>query len=302
MNDTLNILDNDSVLVGHNYSTLLINVNNSRNDIFSFVSNDTLFTVVTTLSIFILGIVITRLITLYERKRKKQRTKKYFKLLFNKIYDKLLPQLTEGYERYYQVIDVDNGMPQTTPQQPDGDYKRLANADVEELLSTFNYDTNISTVLGGIDYIIKIVEESDKYHKNVLAKSDKMRDVISNLFESYLNSLYNYLDYEKEHSPNYESDEIWIFINEKYLKYHEDFDGKRSLTKVINEIVRPIRMKLAESQYHKGNQLAKDIFIISKTIYLRYCELERFTIEVRGEFEDFYKKIKKINDFVDVKL
>lgn len=302
LNDTIFALNNDSIKVSHDCSTVFISMNNPNNDIYSFVSNDTLFTVITTLAIFILGIIISRLIVIFDNKRKKHQTKKYFRLLANKIYKTQIPQLTDGYERFYQIIDTDNGIPQTTPKQPDSDYKRFANSDIKELLTIFNYSTKISKVISGIDYIIKLMEESEKYHEKVLTKTDKMRERIKELFESYLSKLYDYLDYERTNNPNYTTDRVWIFINDKYLKYHQDFDGKRSLTAVINEIIRPIRSELVETEYHKTKQLGREIFVLSKELYLRYSELDNITKEIRGQYKDFYEKIKQVNDFKDIEL
>lgn len=302
LNDTIFAVNNDSIKVEHDYSTIFINVNTPNNDIFSFVSNNTLFTVITTLSIFILGIIVSRLIVVFENRRKKQQTKKYFKLLAKKIYETQIPQLTEGYEKFFQIIDTDNGIPQTTPKQPDTDYKRFANSDTKELLATFNYSTKISKVISEIDYIIKLVEESEKYHEKVLLKTDKMRNTIKELFESYLAKLYEYLDCERENNLNYSTDRVWIFINDKFVKYHEDFDGKRSLTAVINEIIRPIRKELVETKYHKSKPLGREIFTLSKELYIRFSELDNITKEIKSQYEDFYIKIKQVNDFKDISL
>ena len=302
LNDTILAVNNDSIKISHDYSNVFISVNTPNNDIFSFVSNDTLFTVITTLTISILVIIISRLIVIFDNRRKEQQTKKYFKLLANKIYKTQIPQLTEGYERFYQIIDTDNGIPQTTPKQPDSDYKRFANSDTKVLLTTFKYSTKISKVISGIDYIIKLMDESEKYHEKVLTKTDKMRDRIKELFESYLTKLYDYLDSERENNPDYLTDRVWIFINDKYLKYHEDFDGKRSLTAVVNEIIRPIRKELVETKYHKSKQLGREIFILSKELYLRYSELDSITKEIRIQYKDFYEKIKQVNEFEDIDL
>jgi asparagine synthetase A len=83
---------------------------------------------------------------------------------------------------------------------------------------------------------------------------------------------------------------------------HTDFDGKRSLTAVINEIIRPIRKELVETKYHKSKQLGSEIFILSKELYLRYSELDNITKEIRVQYKDFYDKIKQVNDFEDIDL
>jgi len=302
MNDTINLVNNDSILVEPNCSKLYINVGTAKNEIVPWVSNDTFFTVVATLSIFIAGILINRLIKFLERIREKKRIRKYFRFQKKKVYTNLIPQLTLGYAKFYQVIDINNGIPQTPPLQATDDYKRLASSNMSELLYAFNYKTNVSRVINHVDFIIRILDLSEKYHSKVLLESDEIRTSIAEMFDTYLKRLYSYLDFEKHNDVNYASDKTWKFIEQKYLEYHENFDGKRKLTEVVLEIILPIKDAVIEVNYHKYKPLAEDIVSLSKTLFLKYSALDRLTNEIKGQYESFYKEIKKINDLETIKL
>ncbi|MES2397873.1 MAG: hypothetical protein V4549_17810, partial [Bacteroidota bacterium] len=76
---------------------------------------DTVFTVVVTLLIFIIGICIDRLIKYWDKLKKQKESRLYFKHFLDIIIDKTCPQLIKLYNEVYQNNGIDAGIPTAPP-------------------------------------------------------------------------------------------------------------------------------------------------------------------------------------------
>lgn len=259
----------------------------------SMVSNDTIFTVLVTLSVFITGIIIDRLIKSYEKGKNKKRIRKHFVYYKNRISNDLLPRLVEGYKKFYQIISIDAGILKTPPKFLTEDFKRFINLDTKELLFAFNYNKNISEILSLVDYVENLTIANEKYHDSILLTSNDIRTTLSKQVEDYFYLLAEYTEIEKQ-SAYYSNDPAWQLINSSIFLYYDEYAGKRTLTKFYKNILRPIQETLIKLKYHKTKPIANKITELGKAISLRYNDLRILTIEVKCEYRFYYKSLDDI--------
>lgn len=298
MKDTLSIFVQDSLVLPNVTSgseiTLFIK-SVSEINYFDFISNDTLFTIIITSSIFILGYFFKWLSKFVDNYHYKNRLKKYFTQRVDTVIKKRLPVLSNGFSSYFKAVNINSGIPITPPLQLVGDYERLSNIDLEKYLSVYNHNHSVSKLVSGTDFIVKLLKVSDSFHNRALNESNIIRNDLALLLDNYLDKLAEYLDYEKENLPLYENDKIWILINDALkLANSPDYIGKRVLSKIIIKIIRPIQRNLVDSNYYRTKPLAKEITTLGKSISNKYYRLEILTVEVKRQYKSFYLNINSI--------
>lgn len=251
------------------------------------VSNDTIFTVIVTICIFVIGIILNRLLRVYDRLKKNWQIREHFIYFYNRTNKNLLPPLISCYKEFYTTTDINSGFSKTSPKLMSGDFKRISEYDTSILLGAFNYKKDVTRILSHADFIEKLTAEADFFYYSVLKDSDVFRDKLTRLLEEYFHLLSEYVDYERNNTPAFEQDAIWILINSSIVKYYNDFAGKRLLSKFYREILRPIQKELVISNYFRTKPKAKEIAFLGKEISHRYMDLKRLTVEVKIQYRHF---------------
>lgn len=272
-------------------------------DTFLGATYDTVFTVLVTISIFVLGIIIDRRIKYLQGKDELKKFKDYFNNQFSELKNSILPKLVKGYRKSYQeTITIDKGLPTTAPKILTNTYDRLSNLESPLLFKTFKNSSDFNTAFSQIDFIKKLMTEIDQYHSISLKRSSSIRNLIAKLDSRYMNKFVEYTVFQSSNDPNFATNPNIIFINEKVDFYNKHISGKRSLTKHHKEIIRPVNEYLVSTNLFKTDPICKEIWEYGKQLSNKFHELKRLFIEIRLQYRTFSinlnnskNKLEKLN-------
>lgn len=250
---------------------------------------DTVFTVVITISIFLIGIVVDRLIKYYDKCIQSKKLNKYFKYYVDKIADKIAPRLSEIYKKAYTENNIDTGIPTSSPRILTGHFERIKNIDDKELFNSINQPEELSTILNSIDFINKLTIEVDTYHSMVRQQSDEIRRHLETKVTLYFTKLSEYLEhFHNDHVQYPHRDEFYGLVDSSILLYYDQIAKSRQLKKMYKKIVRPIQEMVVSTNIFRLDTKAKEIAEIGKDISLDYDKLHRLTTEIRLEYRKFH--------------
>ncbi len=276
-----------------------ISKNSKEDKVLNHFTYDTVFTVVITLSIFILGILIDRIIKRYESFHKRRKLKIYFKYYLDKIIDRYSLRLAEIYKKTYQMTNINTGFSLTPPKILTGDFKRIDNIDDHELFHAINRPDSISAILSHLDYIEKLTFEIENFHIKIRAESDELRKPMQVNLNEYFNLLAKYVEHVRVNNPQYEHrDEFRNLVNNSILSQQQI--SRVDLKTVYRKIVRPIQKKVVETNIFRLDPIGKEIADMGKVISLEYNYLKSITTTFRLEYRRFYLAILDSQKFLDV--
>lgn len=301
-NDSLNISIQDSLFVqvknlNENISSIhsdLHNHLNQKTDTFLGVSNDTIFTVVFTILIFALGILIDRLIKRNNEQKELQKLKDYFNNQFDDLKRNIVPELRNGYKKFYQeTISLDNGIPTTAPKILTNTYDRLSNLESPLLFKTFKNSSDFNTAFSQIDFIRNLMVVVDDYHSIVVQRSETLKSVFVGLDKKYLDKVVEFTEYEKNNNPNYRQDPTFLLLDSKVQYYHQNIIGKRALTDYYKNIIRPIQTQIVNTNLFRTHPVAKEISVLGRDISHQYNHLRMLYIEIRSQYRYFTQVLNR---------
>lgn len=280
--------------LNHNLVGIKTELQKSRREekIFNRVTYDTAFTVLITISIFILGIIIDRIIKWYERKKERKKLRELYTENINSFNEKLLPKIIQHYRELYQTLNIDSGIQQSTKISTN-DIERLNKIEFNKLYDAFSNKKSFSIVTDELDFILKSIIETDKYHGQFYAESKISRTVYYDLVNNYLDLLAEYLKYDRESNPDNLNDSTFILINASLLKFHQNIAGTRQLKRFYNEILRPIQLELVRTRKYDTHPIGEKITKLGKDLSLKYNEFRKEIIEVRLQYRYIYNLMKE---------
>ena len=258
---------------------------------------DTVFTVLVTLLIFILGIIIDRIIKRKQEKKELEELRSYFLNQISELNTQIGPALVRGYNDYYRkTISIDKGIPTTPPKMLMNNFDRLLHMESDRLFKSFPKDSKdkFNKYFSKIDFISNLLREVDSFHDVVLHRSEQIRNNIVALDFAYIKSLAEFTEFEKYNTINYEQTRNYRFIAEKLQLYHRNYAGKRKLSEYYIEIIRSIQSYIVrETDLHTSHPVGEKIADLGKQFSHNYNDLRLLTIEVRLQYREFAVKINK---------
>ncbi|SFW60088.1 hypothetical protein [Cellulophaga fucicola] len=301
-NDSLNISIQDSLFVqvknlNENISSIHTDLHshlNQKTDTFFGVSNDTIFTVVFTILIFALGILIDRLLKRNNEQKELQKLKDYFNNQFDDLKKNIVPELRNGYKKFYQeTISLDNGVPTTAPKILTNTYDRLSNLESPLLFKTFKNSSDFNTAFSQIDFIKNLMVVVDDYHSIVVQRSETLKSVFVGLDKKYLDKVVEFTEYEKNNNPNYLQDPTFLLLDSKVQYYHQNIIGKRALTDYYKNIIRPIQAQIVSTNLFRTHPVGKEISVLGRDISHQYNHLRMLYIEIRSQYRYFTQVLNR---------
>lgn len=269
-----------------------IEVAYKKDNIFKFVSNDALFTTITTIIVFSLGILINIISKWIDRKKHKRSIRIFIKQHLDKIADSFSKRLQDGYDKIATETTIDSGITLTPPKILSNDFQRVLHIDSKELFDSIKEKKELSNVVGQIDFLSNLIPEVQSYHANALSRSNEFREKLNSDINQYMDSLAGLVNHEKYNTINYERTEPYKTINASIIKFYNEIAGKRELQKFYDEILRPnqeylVRTKLFETHAF-GNQIANQ----GKDLSHLFNDLKNLTKEFKDQYSEFSGLIK----------
>ncbi|MCC5917846.1 MAG: hypothetical protein JJU02_11040 [Cryomorphaceae bacterium] len=281
--------------------TETINQVTLNDKLFGLFSYDTVFTVATTLSIFILGILIDRFIKNCEIKEDRKELRLFFKTFLDRIIDSTCDKLSKSYKDFYQSIDIDSGIPTTPPKILTGDFDRLNRIDDNKLFHAIKEKEPFSKLLSNIDFVERLIPEIDRYHAHCRKESDILRTPLQEMINDYMDLLADYVEHVRVTNPNYpHCAEFRDQVNDAVIRYHRDISRTRQLKKFYREILRPIQEKVIETNIFRVDQKGFQIADLGKRISYQYNYLKRLVIEFKLDYRKFYNYTKDSKEKLNI--
>ena len=295
-NDSLNVSIQDSLYyqvknLNENISLIhsdLHNHLNQQKDTFLGVSNDTIFTVVFTLLIFALGILIDRWIKRNNENNELQKLKNYFNNQFDDLKKNIVPELRNGYKKFYQeTISLDKGVPTTAPKILTNTYDRLSNLESPILFKTFKNSSDFNAAFSEIDFIKNLMVVVDDYHSVVVKRSESYKSIFVELDKKYMDKVVEYTEYEKVNNPNFLQDPTYQLLNSKVQYYHQNIVGKRALNDYYKKVIRPIQKQIVNTNLFRTHPVGQEISVLGRDITHQYNHLRILYVDIRSQYRYF---------------
>lgn len=258
---------------------------------------DTVFTVSVTIGIFILGIVADRLLKRCQEKKEQAEYREYFMNQLRIIIQKIGPNLIAGYKQIYQTeISIDNGIPTTPPKILSNTFDRILNMESSKLFKSFSKKekNKLNKLLSEIDFLSNLLLEINQYHNIVLQRSETVRNIISQLDYSHHRKLIDFIEFEREHNPNYRLNSTYILIDQKLRYYNQEIAGKRNLKAYYKNVIRPIQIEVVQNtNLFRTHPVGSEIAEIGKQFATKYSELKLLIVEVKLEYRKLTSSINQ---------
>ncbi|MFA9370134.1 MAG: hypothetical protein ACERIH_00280 [Labilibaculum antarcticum] len=269
-----------------------IEVAHKKDNIFKTVSNDALFSTITTLLVFSLGILINIIFKKIEKEKFKSNIREFAKQHLIKIIDSFSTNLQDGYSRIATITTIDSGITLTPPKILSNDFQRILHIDSKDLFTSIKEKKELSIVVSEIDFLSNLIPEVQSYHANALFGSNKFREKLNFELNKYMNSLAEFIEFEKDNTKNYKTSEPYMIINESIIKYYNEIAGKRELQKFFDEILRPNQKYLIKSNLFRTHSIGKEVANRGKDISYLFNDLLNLTNEFIDQYTEFAELIR----------
>lgn len=267
---------------------------NNDNRFIEFISNDTLFTVIITLIVFLLGEFVKWLFKRNQQLKKNKETRRFIKYYL----DLIIPyakQVEDGYKKVAEATTINTGLDIFSPKVFKNDWRKILNIDAREIYDSFQEKEQINKIIRQLDVIDENVTMCEMYHHLLRKKTDIFTRKLQKKYKAFKKSVFSYTEQIRKEKPNdYRNDGIYVFLNESMLLHIADVkENHRNTIKFYTETLRPILIYLVDNDLYRESQYAENITNeanrFSNLIFELTKELEDFKIQ----YAEYSKNINK---------
>lgn len=275
---------------------------NTDKYLFGVISYNTLFTVITTIFVFFLGLLFQKRLERYKRRINLKSTKENFLYLVRVLQTRYINPHIEQLRDFYLNSNIDTGITITPPITISGDLRRLSEFSSNDLFSAFraftknDFEKDLHNILSQIDYLIEQTNIIDKYHNAILLRNNELRNEIQNLIEEYLDLIANSIRYLKKIDEQYEQNPFWVYINKMLIDYYNDPSRNNTISYLYKHLLRPMQIELVSKGYDRQIKKAEQITLHGKKITIRRFYLRHQTISIKLQYRQFYNETSRLLD------
>lgn len=269
---------------------------NTDKYMYGIISYNTIFTVITTIFVFFLGVIFQKRLEQNKRKINLKSTKDHFLYLTKELPNKYIIPHIEQLRKFYLNLNIDTNIGVIPPITISGDLKRLYEFSSNDLFTAFHTLTNddfekdLHKILSQIDYLIEQTNIIYKYHNSMLLRNNELRNEIQILIEEYLDLIANSIRNIKKEDKQFNTNPFWIYINEILLDYYQDQNRNNTISYFYSNLLRPMQEKLVTEGYDRNINEAEQITQLGKKIIIRRYYLRHQTISIRLQYRYFYQE------------
>jgi hypothetical protein len=274
--------------------------NNIDEYLFGVISYNTLFTVVTTIFVFFLGVFFQKRLERYKRRINLKSIKENFLYLVKVLPPKYITPHKEQLRNFYLNSNIDTGIGIIPPITISGDLKRLSEFKSNDLFTSFrtltnsDFEKDLHNILSQIDYLIEQTNIIDKYHNAILKRNDELRNEIQNLIEEYLDLIANSIRDIKKIDEKYEQNLFWVYINKMLIDYYGDPNRNNTISYLYRNLLRPMQVELVNKGYDREIKEAEQITLLGKKITTRRFYLRHQTVSIKLQYRQFYNETSRL--------
>ncbi|WP_268189878.1 hypothetical protein [Marinifilum sp. D737] len=266
-------------------------VSQQKDDLLTFVSNDALFTTVSTILVFSLGIISNVIIKEIGKYKQKKKIREFVKHHLDNIITSFAPRIKFAYSDLANNTTIDSGIRLTPPKILSNDFRRILHIDSKELFDSVKMKMELSNIVSQVDFIDNLISDVQSYHNHALNESKKYREQLVDVFKQYQDALAQFVDYERQNTKDYETSTHYITINDSIIKFYNEISGKRELQKFYDEILRPNQKYLVSSNLFRTHKFGKEIAEKGKDLSHLFIDLNNLINEFKEQYLEFSELI-----------
>jgi len=273
---------------------------NTDKYLFGVISYNTLFTVITTIFVFFLGVLFQKRLERYKRRINLKTIKENFLYLVEILPTRYISPHIEHLRNFYLDSNIDTGVTFTPPITISGDLKRLSEFSSNDLFTAFrtltknNFEKDLHNILSQIDYLIEQTNIIDKYHNAILLRNTEFRNEIQNLIEEYLDLVANAICDIKKADEQYQQNPFWVYINKMLMDYYIDPNRNNTISYLYKHLLRPMQVELVSKGYDRQINEAEQITLLGKKISTRRFYLRHQTISIKLQYRQFFNETSSL--------
>jgi len=273
---------------------------NTDKYLFGVISYNTLFTVITTIFVFFLGVLFQKRLERYKSRINLKSIKKNFLYLVKVLPIRYITPHIEQLCSFYLDSNIDTGVTITPPITISGDLKRLSEFSSNDLFTAFrtltknNFEKDLHNILSQIDYLIEQTNIIDKYHNAILSRNNELRNEIQNLIEEYLELIANSIRDIKKADEQYQQNPFWVYINKILMDYYNEPNRNSTISYLYKHLLRPIQVELVSKGYDRQINEAEQITLLGKKISTRRFYLRHQTISIKLQYRQFFNETSSL--------
>ncbi len=266
---------------------------NTDKYLFGVISYNTLFTVITTIFVFFLGVLFQKRLERYKRRINLKSIKENFLYLVRVLPDRYITPHIEQLRNFYLNSNIDTGVTITPPITISGDLKRLSEFSSNELFTAFrtltknDFEKDLHNILSQIDYLIEQTNLIDKYHNVILLRNNELRNEIQNLIEEYLDLIASSIGDIRKADEKFEQNPFWVYINKMLIEYYNAPNRNNTISYLYKQLLRPMQIELVSKGYDRQIKEAEQITLLGKKITTRRFYLRHQTVSIRLQYRQF---------------
>ena len=275
---------------------------NTDKYLFGIISYNTMFTVFTTIVVFLFGVIFQKRFERYKRRVNLKSIKENFLYLVKALPKTYINPHREQLRNFYLNSNIDTGIRNIPPITISGDLRRLSEFSSNNLFTAFriltknDFEKDLHNILTQIDYLIEQTNILDKYHNAVLKRNDELRNEIQYLIEEYLDLISNSIRDIKKVDEQFEQNPFWVFTNKMLLGYYGDSNRNNTISYLYKNLLRPMQVELITKGYDREINEAEQITLLGKKIAIRRFYLRHQTISIKLQFRQFYNETSRLLD------
>lgn len=250
------------------------------------ISPDTVYTVQTTLFVFLAGIIIDRFLKWLDRVFKRKNLRRTFKSHITKIGSQYLRRLEEVYLKFGEEYTIESGIPKTPPQVFSSDFVRILDINKEEIFSAYRNNEFSIQAVGCVIFANKVMNEMDQFHSFVYKENIRIRMEIEALLDKYMTSLDTFTYFETVNNPEYKNSETYIMAKDAIEKYYTKL-GSTSIKYFYNKILRKIQKRIAESNEYRTHEKIHTIAEDGKRLTYAINSLDKLHTDLTSNYKNF---------------
>ena len=277
---------------------------NTDKYLFGVISYNTLFTVITTIFVFFLGVLFQKRLERYKRRINLKSMKENFLYLVKVLPSRYITPHIGQLRNFYLNSNIDTGVSIIPPITISGDLKRLSEFSSNDLFTAFrtlkknDFEKDLHNLLSQVDYLIEQTNIIHKYHNAILLRNNELRNEIQILIENYLDLIANSIRDIKKVDDKYEQNHFWLYINNTLIDYYDTSNRNNTISYLYKHLLRPMQVELVNKGYDRQIKEAEQITQLGKKITTRRFYLRHQTVSIRLQYRQFYNETSSLlNDF-----
>ena len=267
---------------------------------FDFISNDTLFTTIITISIFSIGILINSCVKKMEIRKRNNNIKKFIKKHLDEIVNYDFKEIIKEFRQYSELLSDNEELISYPPNIETSNIEKIMSLNVLELFDSVKEKDQILNIGNDINFLYKIFNDSKKYRVEIIKTIDFQHEKMVDCLHNFTNSLLDFSNLDGEFST--EEIRFKDIINDYLENHFANLPRSVSLKEMNNVIVSPIKEFILQNQSLRRKREIKTISDTTDNLLMLFNKNKSIAEEIKNKYSGFSEDIDEIIDNLNLEI